>query len=121
MANIQPPKRNVQTSIYPIFTLAGLMLIMLAFIIGLFVLNPTAATYFGANSKATRDAAVAGSALLGSLQTLQVIPRWLVPLKFVGVASFMIGIALQFSTIPGILKNRAEVLSACFPVIVKDK
>jgi hypothetical protein len=31
----------------------------------------------------------------------------------------MVGIALEFSTIPALLKNRGQVMSACFPQIVR--
>ena len=119
MTTISPPKATWQMRVFPLMTALGWILIMLAFTIGLFVLAPTAASYWGANAKATRDAAEAGSALLGQLRTLNVIPRWLAPLKFVGVAAFMTGIALEFSTIPAILKNRGEVMSVCFPQIVR--
>jgi hypothetical protein len=83
------------------------------------VLAPTAIDYWGGNAKAARDAAEAGSALIGQLETLTVTPRWLEPLTFLGVASFMLGIALGFSSIPDILNNRGEVMRACFPLVVK--
>lgn len=56
---------------------------------------------------------------MAQLQTLQVTPLWLRPLTFLGVASFMVGIALEFSTIPKILQNRGKVMRAAFPVIVR--
>ena len=115
----QPPTPGWQLKAFPLFTLLGWALILISFLIGLFVLTPTAAAYWGSNSKAVRDAAEAGSALLAQLQTLGVTPRWLEPLTFVGVASFMLGIALEFSTIPAVLKNRGQVISAAFPLIVK--
>jgi hypothetical protein len=105
--------------VFPLLTLLGWVLIGLSFLVGLFVLSTTAAAYWGGNAKAVRDAAEAGSALIGQLQTLAVTPRWLEPLAFLGVAAFMTGIALEFSTIPGLLKNRGKVMSACFPLIVK--
>jgi len=57
--------------------------------------------------------------MLGQLQTLTVTPRWLEPLTFLGVASFMVGIALEFSTIPAILRNRGQVMGTVFPLIVR--
>jgi hypothetical protein len=111
---------------YVLFALVGWILIGISFLIGLLVLAPTAADYFGGNAKAIRDAAEAGSALLAQLNVLQYTPRWLEPLAFVGVASFMVGIALEFSMIPNILNNRGQIMSLCFPVIagqreVKDR
>ena len=116
---LQSPTPGWQLRVFPLFTLLGWVLILVSFLIGLFVLAPAAASYWGGNAKAVRDAADAGSALLGQLQTLNVIPRWLEPLTFLGVASFMLGIALEFSTIPSLLRNRGQVLSATFPLIVK--
>jgi hypothetical protein len=109
----------MQMKIYPIFTMLGWILIMVSFIIGLTVLAPTAASYFGSNAKAVRDAATVGSDLLGQLETLKSTPAWLEPLTFLGVAAFMTGIALEFSTIPKLLKNRGEVMSLCFPLLVQ--
>ncbi|MFQ5943367.1 MAG: hypothetical protein ACE5JF_07430 [Anaerolineales bacterium] len=120
MATIQGPPKSWQLTVYPIFTLLGWVLIGLSLIIGLFVLTSTAISYWGANAKAARDAAEVGSALLGQLNTLTVTPRWLEPLTFLGVASFMLGIALEFSAIPSILKNRGQVMSICFPQIVQN-
>ena len=100
-------------------TVIGWILIILSFMIGLFVLTPTAAGYWGGSSKAVRDAAEAGMPLLAQLGTLASIPRWLEPLTFLGVASFMTGIALAFSTIPAYLKDRGKIMSLCFPLIVK--
>jgi hypothetical protein len=119
MANPQPPKTVWQLRVFPLFSLLGWILIGLSFIIGLFLLTPTASGYWGENAKAVRDAAAVGSTLLSDLQTLAVTPRWLEPLTFLGVASFMLGIALEFSSIPGILKNRGQVMSICLPQIVK--
>jgi hypothetical protein len=114
------PKKNWQMSVYPIFTLSGAMLIMAVFIVGLFVLAPTATSYWAGSTKAIRDAAEVGSGLLAQLEVLNTIPRWLEPRAFLGVASFMFGIALEFSTIPSLLKNRGDVMGVCFPEIVKS-
>jgi hypothetical protein len=100
MANLQGPSKSWQLKVYPIFSVLGWILIGLSLIIGLFVLTPTAIDYWGGNAKAARDAAETGSALLGQLNTLSAVPRWLEPLTFLGVASFMLGIALEFSAIP---------------------
>ena len=120
MENLQGPSKSWQLTVYPIFSVLGWILIGLSLVIGLFVLAPTAIDYWGANAKAARDAAEAGSAVLGQLNTLASTPRWLEPLTFLGVASFMLGIALEFSAIPNILKNRGQVMSICFPQIVQN-
>jgi hypothetical protein len=120
MVSLQAPKPSWQLKVYPLFSLLGWVFVGLSFIIGLVVLAPTATSYWGGNAKAVRDAAEVGTTLLGQLQTLNETPRWLEPLTFLGVASFMLGIALEFSSIPSILNNRGRVMSVCFPVIAKQ-
>lgn len=116
MATLQAPKPAWQMRVYPWLTASGWILILVSFVIGLFVLAPTAVSYWGENAKATRDAA--GSGLLAALETLNRVPRWLEPMTFLGVASFMLGIALEFSSIPQVLRNRGDVMRACFPLVV---
>jgi hypothetical protein len=117
---MKPANKIWQMKAFPLFTLLGWAFILTAFVVGLFVMTPTAASYWGGSAKAVRDAAEVGSALLGQLGTLTTTPRWLEPLAFLGVASFMVGIALEFSTIPTLLKNRGAVMSACFPYLKKQ-
>ena len=119
MSNITIPQVSWQARAYRLFTLLGWILILVSFVIGAFVLAPLAADYFGGNAKAARDAAAAGSGLIGQLVQLNSTSRWLEPLTFVGVSSFMVGIALEFSMIPSLLKNRGTVMKACFPILVK--
>ena len=69
------------------------------------------------NPKAVRDATDVGSSLLGQLATLQWWPKFLVPLAFLGIASFMTGIALEFASIPGILDRRIAVLKQAIPLM----
>jgi hypothetical protein len=114
----QVEKTPYQLKVFPVLTILGWILISLALIIGLVVLTPTAANYFGANSKEVRDAAEAGSALLSQLGILASIPLWLEPLTFLGVALFICGIALEFSVIPSLVKKRGDVMSQAFPLIV---
>ena len=119
MATITVAKNPWQLKVYPIFTVIGWVLIGASFLIGLIVLSSTANSYWGGNAKSVRDAAEAGSVLLNQLQVLTVIPRWLEPLTFLGVAAFMTGIALEFSSIPALLKNRGDVMQVCFPLVAK--
>lgn len=115
----QTAKTPYQLKLFPILTILGWILIMLALIIGLVVLTPTAVNYFGANSKEVRDAAEAGSQLLSQISILASIPLWLEPLIFLGVAFFICGIALEFSVIPSLVKMRGDAMAKAFPLIVK--
>ena len=90
--------------------LFGWALIAFVVIIGIFVLSPVGASYWGENAKAVRDLAAGGSALLGDLAVLAAWPKILAPLTFLAVASFMCAIALGFAAIPGILDRRIAVL-----------
>ncbi len=119
MNEISTPKPTWQLKAFPLFTLLGWALIATSFILGVFVLAPLSAGYWGGEAKVVRDAAQAGSQLLGWLQFLAATPRWLEALTFLGVAAFMTGIALEFSTIPAILENRGEVMQVCFPLIAQ--
>lgn len=114
---IKPPAPPWQLKVFPFFTLLGWLFISAALIVGLFVLTPTTVDYLSGNAKAVRDAAEFGTPLLAQLKTITTIPRWLEPLAFLGVASFMVGIALEFSSIPAILQNRGEVMKVCFPLL----
>ena len=105
MNTLQPAKSTWQSKVFPLLILIGWIIVFAVFFIGLFLLTPTASSYWGDNAKAVRDAAEAGTPLE--------------PLTFLGVASFMTGIALAFSTIPNLLKDRRQLMSVCFPLFVK--
>lgn len=112
-------RETLGLKIFPLFTLIGLGVIMVAIVVGVAALSPTASSYWGGNAKAVRDTAAVGSDLLGNLATIQSIPKWLVPLAFFGVASFMTGIALEFAAIPGIIDRRTAVLKQAVPLMAK--
>ncbi len=119
MTSLQSPSPAWQMRVFRWLTGLGWLLIATSLLIGLLVLTPTAVSYWGSNAKAARDAAELDTAVLGQLETLNSIPRWLEPLTFLGVAAFMVGIALEFSSIPRLLRNRGEVMRICFPLVVK--
>jgi hypothetical protein len=106
--------------LFPLFTLLGWVLIGFSILVGVIVLGPTAASYWGGNAKAIRDVAEIGTPLLGQLTTLAWWPKFLVPLTFLGVASFMLGIAMEFAAIPGILDRRTEILTKAVPLMGKQ-
>ena len=114
----QLPKLEKETTglkVFPIFTLMGWALIGFAILISVLVLSPTGSAYFGSNAKLVRDAAVVGDSLLTDLAVISSWPKILAPLTFLGVASFMVGIALGFASIPAILDRRLEVLKQALP------
>ena len=56
------------------------------------------------------DAAGAGSALLAQVQTIQSISAWLVPFKFLGVATEFLAIVMGLATIIFILGAQTEMI-----------
>jgi hypothetical protein len=120
----QPPSLKRETKglkLLPLFTIFGWILIGFSILISILVLAPIAASYWGGNAKAARDAAKAGSLLLSQLSILARWPKILPPLIFLGVASFMLGIAMEFAAIPGLLDRRTKLLVQAIPVMGKSK
>lgn len=107
--------------LFSIATLMGWALIGFSILIGVLVLAPTAASYWGANAKSIRDVAEVGSFLLNQLSILARWPKILPPLTFLGVTFFMLGIALQFAAIPGILDRRTDLLVKVVPLMGQSK
>jgi hypothetical protein len=103
--------------LFPLFSLMGWILIGFSILVGVLLLSPTAASYWAGNAKAVRDGAEVGTPLLGALTTLAWWPKLLIPLIFLGVASFMLGIAMEFAAIPGILDRRIELLTQAVPLM----
>jgi hypothetical protein len=110
-------RKTTGLKLFPLFSLMGWILIGFSILVGVLLLSPTAASYWSGNAKVVRDAAEVGSPLLGALTTLAWWPKLLIPLIFLGVASFMLGIAMEFAAIPGILDRRIELLSQAVPLM----
>ena len=102
---------------FSLFTILGWVMVGFSLLVGVSVIAPTGAAYWGGNAKAVRDTAEVGSALLGNLTTLAWWPKLLLPLTILGVTSFMVGIALGFAAIPDILDRRTEVLKKALPLM----
>jgi hypothetical protein len=121
MKTVPLPKLQRDTKglkFFPLFTLLGWVLIMLAGIVALgFIASPTGAAYWGGSAKAARDAAAGGSFLLSQLTTLAVLKHIVPPLLILGIASFMVGIAMEFGSIPDLLDKRTEILTKALPLM----
>jgi hypothetical protein len=96
----------------PWFVLAGLVVIIVHFAIGLQLASVTAG-YF-AVPKPDRDAAQPGAAILSQLRYLQSTAAWHEPLKFLGVSLIIAGIALNLAAIIATLRSRAAVMQTTF-------
>jgi hypothetical protein len=95
--------------VFPLFTLMGWALIGFSILVGILVLGPTAASYWGGNAKAVRDGAEVGSVLLGQLTTLAWWPKLLVPLTFLGIinglSAIVYALRYQRTAIPQVVEN----------------
>jgi len=104
-SDIVLPKKPVTGHLFPPFMAMGLMVLIGTFVVGL-VLAGIVGEYNLA-SQVELDAAVAGSVTLGQLVDITTIKLWLEPLKFLGVALMLTGIALALDTIRRTLKAQA--------------
>lgn len=101
-----------------LFLLMGLGLIALYVVVSLDV-AATTADYF-ANSKAVRDSATSGSAVLGNLASIESANAWLTPLKFLGLAFILFSIAISFGvSIMKMLKLRLQITGEFLEAMAK--
>jgi hypothetical protein len=110
-------RETVGLKVFPLLSLMGWGLVGFSILVQAAVLAPTGMAYLGGNEKAARDAAAAGSSLIAQLTTLAFWPKLLLPLTFLGVAFFMVAIALEFAAIPRILDRRTEILERAVPLM----
>ena len=114
------PSPPIQTRIYPILVAAGFLIVLVALFIGA-ALATTAADVFE-TSKATRDAAAAGSSLLGDQSDLAAFPLWVQPFKFLGIGLLVTGI---FTVFWGLLRSlrdaRGDALVESIPVLLAQR
>ena len=115
---IPPPP--IQTRIYPFLVAAGFLVVLSALVIGA-VLATTAADVFE-SSKATRDAAAAGSPLLADQSDLATFPLWVQPLTFVGIGLLISGV---FTVFWGLLRSlreaRGAAMAESIPVLLAKR
>lgn len=98
--------KPVTAKLFPPLMMIGLMILIVAFVISLWLAGVSAG-YWNHAIATELDAAPSGSALLGQLATIQSVKAWLEPLKFVGIAFLLTGISLALATIRYILQFQA--------------
>jgi hypothetical protein len=101
------------------FWLSASMIVMIAALVWI-VLAGTAGDYFS-NSKNTRDAADAGSAILSQLGSIQATKDWVLPFAFLGVSMFVAGFGFAFVNILKNVKLRANTMAAALPELKARK
>ena len=98
---------------------AAFMIVMIASIAFL-VAASTAGDYY-ANSKAVRNAAEAGSAVLSQLGGIAAVADWALPLAFVGIATFIAGFGFAFVNILRNVRLRGNTMAATLPELKARK
>lgn len=98
-----------------VLVVSGLMIVMIALIVEL-VLATTVGDYYSF-SKATRDAAPAGGELLRDLGVIGAVKTWILPFKFLGLATLIASFGLIFSVILSSVRLRAATMAEVLPAI----
>ncbi len=103
---IKPP---MTARVFPIVMMMGMMVLMVSLIISV-VTAFTAYDYWNHSIATQLNLAVAGSALLSDLQTINTVGAWQAPFKFVGVAMLLSSIGLALATIVEVLRWQSRRL-----------
>ena len=97
------PMQKMARLMWVPFTAMGVMIVGIAFLIGLFSLTPTISDYFD-NSKVDREAAVAGSDIVDDRTSIESTKAWLPGFKFLCLGMMLGGITFLLATIIGNLR-----------------
>ncbi len=98
----------------------GGMMIIVAITVIWIVLAALAGDYYS-KSKAVRDAAEAGSAVLSQLSNIQATKAWLLPLESLGIATFLFGFGFAFANILKNIRLRGGTMAAVLPALKERK
>jgi hypothetical protein len=109
--------------VFPLFTLMGWVLIGFSILVGILVLGPTAASYWGGNanaiffsaSKATREAAEAGSVLVAANVLRHSLPTWVPSFKFLGLGIMLGAITMALGLIATTLRDLGKDVTSLWP------
>lgn len=113
-ARVAIPPKPASATAMRIFMMLGMLIIIAGFIVSLNVASTASWVY--SHPVVDIDAAVAGSDLLAGLAQVHGAEAWLEAFKFVGVASFFIGIVYGLHTIVIALKFQRSAI----PQVVKE-
>lgn len=107
-ARPSPPKPPAYAPMMPMVMMSGWVIFIVALIVAL-GLAADARDLFS-NPLPEIDAAGSGTFLLGQLETIVSTSAWLVPLKFLGIATQFLAIVMGLSTIVYILTSQTELI-----------
>jgi hypothetical protein len=95
---------------YPWIAVMGWAFVLISLLIGIFGLSPAVSTFLS-DSKAVREAAVAGSAFVNANVTAHVIESWVPQFKFVGLGLGLMAITMALGTIAKRLRRMGFVIT----------
>ena len=76
---------------------------------------------FFSNTMAVRTGAEAGSGILSQLGSIEAVKLWVLPLAFVGLASFLLGFGFAFANILRNIRLRGNTMAAVLPQLKQHK
>ncbi len=95
---------------YPQIAVMGWMLVLVAVLVGLFVLSPAQMTFFS-DAKAVREAALINSSFVEANIITQVTETWVPQLKFFGLGLGLLAITMALGTIAQNLRKMGMVIT----------
>jgi hypothetical protein len=99
---------------YPALAVMGWMFVLIAFLIGWFMLSPAQSTFFS-DAKAIREGALIGSAFVNANLSSHVLEAWLPQFKFFGLGIGLLAITMALGTIAKRLRNMGQVIFTQLP------
>ena len=99
---------------YPAIAVMGWMFVLIAFLVGLYVLSP-AQTAFFSDAKAVREGATIGSVFVNANLSSHALEAWLPQFKFFGLGLGLLAIVMALGTIAKRLRNMGQVIFTQLP------
>ena len=99
---------------YPALAVMGWMFVLIAFLVGWFVLSPAQSAFFS-DAKAIREGALVGSAFVNANLSSHVLEAWLPQFKFFGLGLGLLAITMALGTIAKRLRNMGQVIFSQLP------
>ena len=100
--------------LYPALAVMGWMFVLIALLVGWFVLSPAQAAFFS-DGKAIREGALVGSTFVNANLTSHALEAWLPQFKFLGLGLALLAIVMGLGTIAKRLRNMGQVIFSQLP------
>ena len=100
--------------LYPALAVMGWMFVLIALLVGWFVLSPAQAAFFS-DGKAIREGALVGSTFVNANLTSHALEAWLPQFKFLGLGLALLAIVMALGTIAKRLRNMGQVVFSQLP------